>query len=565
MTDPQAARTKQALLAHLREEVCLPVELVLSTAESLLTTARRHGADCKLADLERIHAAAAQLLVLVNNVMDPAALAARAGAAVETFSANLKHDLRTPINAIKGYGEMLLEDAEADGVVDLVPDLRLLLHAADDLLASIDTLLSGGPHKGTCQGEQPAVEISHLETASHLLADIERTIGSRPVGGAASLLTGRILVADDNERNRDLLTRRLERDGHQVTAVADGCAALDMAHSRPFDLVLLDMMMPGKNGYEVLSAIKGTDAIAATPVIMISALDEINSVVRCIEAGAEDYMPKPFNPVLLRARINAALEKKRLRDLENAFRARIARELDLARDIQSSILPRHFPTRPTVSGHALMLPAREVGGDFFDFIAVDEHHIGIAVADVSGKGVPAALFMAIAHTHLRAIAPLSTSPGACLARLNALLAERNEQGMFVTVFFGILDTGTGEFRYANGGHNYPALVKAGGGVTWLPGTGGMLLGMHAENDYSEGCVQLDPGDLLFIHTDGVVEAFDREGAEFSDRRLHAVLEEFGHLPVRGATEAVLAAVKTFESGAPQADDITCVAIRYMGT
>ena len=565
MTDPQAARTKQAVLAHVRQEVCLPVESVLSTAESLLTAARRHGADGPLPDLERIHTAAAQLLALVNNVMDPAALAARAGAAIEAFSAKLRHDLRTPINAIKGYGEMLLEDAETDGVGELVPELRLLLHAADDLLASINTLLPGGAHEGARPAEQPAVDISRLETASHLLADIERTIGPPQVREAAPLLTGRILVADDNERNRDLLTRRLERDGHQVTAVADGCAALDMARARPFDLILLDMMMPGKNGYEVLAAIKGTDATAATAVIMISALDEINSVVRCIEAGADDYMPKPFNPVLLRARISAALEKRRLRDLENAFRARIARELDLARDIQSSILPRAFPTRSTVSGYALMLPAREVGGDFFDFIAADEHHIGIAVADVSGKGVPAALFMAIAYTHLRTVAPLTTSPGVCLARLNALLAERNEQGMFVTVFFGILDTGTGELRYANGGHNYPALVKAGGAVTWLPGTGGMLLGMQAENEYSEGCIQLDPGDLLFIYTNGVVEAFDREGAEFSDGRLQAVLEEFGHLPVRGATEAVLAAVKTFESGAPQADDITCVAIRYMGT
>ena len=209
-----------------------------------------------------------------------------------------------------------------------------------------------------------------------------------------------------------------------------------------------------------------------------------------------------------------------------------------------------------------MVPAREVGGDFYDYIVLDEHHIGIAIADVSGKGVPAAFFMAIARTLLRATALFNLTPGACLARLNDLLAAENEQGMFVTVFYGILNTETGYFSYANGGHNHPALVKAGGGVSWLPGTGGMLIGMMEDIAYKEGRVRLDPGDMLFFYTDGVVEAFDIDGTEFTDRRLQDILEACGSQPPGEVAETVLATVKAFERGAPQADDITCVSIRY---
>ncbi|MEI7606488.1 MAG: PAS-domain containing protein [Rhodospirillaceae bacterium] len=259
---------------------------------------------------------------------------------------------------------------------------------------------------------------------------------------------------------------------------------------------------------------------------------------------------------------NDITERKRAEQARSAWLASIERELSTAQRIQASILPRTFPSHPRVSGHGLMVPAREVGGDFYDYIVLDDDHIGVAIADVSGKGVPAAFFMAIARTLLRASALFNLSPGACLARLNDLLTAENDQGMFVTVFYGILDTATGEFVYANGGHNHPALVKADGSVSWLEGTGGMLIGMMDGIAFAEKRLRLDAGDLLFLFTDGVVESFNPAGVEFTAERLRQVLESRGRLSTRMATEAVLTAVKAFENGAAQADDITCVGVRY---
>ncbi len=274
-----------------------------------------------------------------------------------------------------------------------------------------------------------------------------------------------------------------------------------------------------------------------------------------------------FTAVLIEKNIKAAqhLNVSRANEARMRFKTElIENEIRIAKGLQESILPKSFPTSHSVSGHGIMVPARDVGGDFFDFIVIDEFHIGIAIADVTGKGVPAAFFMAIVRTLLRTIALLKLSPSDCLSRLNEQLAVENEQDMFVTVFYGIIDIRTGEFCYANGGHNAPALVKANGEFFWLPETGGIIVGIMKGVKYQEQRVQLDVGDFLFLYTDGVVEAFNINKEDFSDRRLSKVLCECRKLPTTELTESVLAAVKAFENGAPQADDITCVGLRYEG-
>lgn len=540
---------KKALAAHIREQVSGPVGTVLYCAEGLLGDARAQGFDETLPDLERIHTAATQLLEMVSALMDPSRAEATGESDFEGYVTKLRHDLRTPINAVKGYGEMLLEDAESGSCAALAPDLRQLLSGADNLLSTVDVLVRSG------------YSLPVHAVASHMLADVERAVGAASRAQAMSL-RGRILVVDDNEKNCDVLERRLLREGHQVATVPDGPGAFRALSSQPFDLVLLDMMMPGMNGYEVLTGLKADEDLCGIPVIMISALDEINNVVRCIEAGAEDYLVKPFNPVLLRARIGSALENKRLRDIEKNYRADIERDLIIARDIQSSLMPKAFPPMPAVAGHGLMVPAREVGGDFFDFIPLGSHSIGVAVGDVSGKGVPAAFFMAVVRTLLRTIARFGLSPGECLRRLNDQLSAENEQVMFVSLFYGILDTSTGVFVYANGGHNWPAILRADGTVEKLEGTGGFLVGVLEGLDYEEKSLRLAKGDLIFIYTDGVVEAFDAGGNEYTWPRLERVLESCVRQTPRQVAEAVLASVQTFEHGIDQADDITCVALRY---
>ncbi len=256
-------------------------------------------------------------------------------------------------------------------------------------------------------------------------------------------------------------------------------------------------------------------------------------------------------------------------ELREALKAKtqyiaLQQELNIARDIQLALLPKTVPERAGIELIGQMIPAKEVGGDFYDFIVIDENRIGIVVADVSGKGVPAAFFMAIAKTLLRATALFGNPPGLCLARLNNLLEENNEQELFVTVFYGILDQRNGHFRYANGGHNPPMWIKNDGTVEALPLTGGMALAIMDDMDYDESEIRLQPGESLFFYTDGVTEATDIDEQEFTEPRLMEVLQNKQQHTAEDINALIFGAVHEFERGASQADDITCVSLKYNG-
>ncbi|CAK0776705.1 phosphoserine phosphatase RsbU/P [uncultured Gammaproteobacteria bacterium] len=238
----------------------------------------------------------------------------------------------------------------------------------------------------------------------------------------------------------------------------------------------------------------------------------------------------------------------------------LQKELGIARTIQLAILPKELPGGEDFEVYGAMIPAMEIGGDFYDFFRIDERRLGIVVADVSGKGVPAAFFMAIARTLLKATALFGGPPGQCLAKLNDLLTENNDQELFVTVFYGIYHTDDGRLDYANGGHNPPLWIHD-GQVVKLKGTGGMALAVIDGIPYNEDSVTLASGDTLFLYTDGVTEAFDPDNAEFGEARLMATLAQHAGHPAREAPGAVIAAVEAFARGAPQSDDITCVVLR----
>ena len=242
----------------------------------------------------------------------------------------------------------------------------------------------------------------------------------------------------------------------------------------------------------------------------------------------------------------------------------IQQELEVARKMQLSILPRPFQSRDGLELEATMLPAKEIGGDFYDFFALDAHHVAMAVADVSGKGVPAALFMAVSRTLLRAVAQFSESPAKCLARLNDLLASDNDQMMFVTLFYAVLDTRDGRVVYANAGHNPPYLLRSGGAVDIVPSSGDMALAVMDGLAYADRTLVLAPGDGLFMFTDGVTEAFDPARAMFGETRLEGLLADLQGLPTTELPNRIIAEVKTFEAGGPQTDDITCLLARYRG-
>ena len=383
-----------------------------------------------------------------------------------------------------------------------------------------------------------------------------------------------LLVVDDNDDNRFTLTRRLAREGYtNLSSAVNGREALERLRADSFDLVLLDVMMPELNGYQVLEQMNADARLREIPVIMITALDQIDSVVRCIELGADDYLTKPFNPVLLRARVGASLEKKRLRDEVSASLKRLERELDAARTLQLGMLPRAFPQwsreRP-IHVHAIMEPAREVGGDLYDCFPVDERLFCFLVGDVSEKGAPAAMFMARARSLVRMAVDLGgrlapnepPSPASIAATVNRELCQNNDERMFVSVFLGFLDTANGALVYLNAGHPPPFLLHAAGEPAKLQSEPQLPLGINRNAEYHDGRFALSASDLLFVYSDGVPEAMDPAGELFGFDRLIASLAARRSDPPQDLVAAVKADVDGFAAGAPKADDVTMLALRW---
>ncbi len=393
-------------------------------------------------------------------------------------------------------------------------------------------------------------------------------------GGGDRILgePGHILVVDDTTVNREMLVRRLTRRGHTVEEAGNGREALDRMASQPFDVVLLDIMMPEMNGYEVLEHIRGDEALRHMPVILISALDDTQSVIRGIEMGADDHLPKPFNPQILHARVEACLAKKRLRDREKLYARALAREIDIARDIQAGFLPETLPAPAGWELAARFQPARTVAGDFYDAFLLDEGaRVGIVVADVCGKGVGAALFMALVRTLLRSLSDRFLTPdGDPRAQTRRLMGAVNDYvainhgstHMFATIFLAILDPATGEIVYVNGGHDAPVVTARNGIKAVLAPTGpavGMLPGLEFNSDHT----RLEPGDTLVVFTDGVVDARSPDGAPFSQDRLIHILDE-PRASVEETLDAVIEALRSHTREADPFDDVTLFGLRRSG-
>jgi serine phosphatase RsbU (regulator of sigma subunit) len=378
-----------------------------------------------------------------------------------------------------------------------------------------------------------------------------------------------ILVVDDNELNRDLLSRRLRKGGHRVQVAEHGLRALEMLAAEPFDLVMLDIMMPEMNGYEVLERLKADPALCHVPVIMITAVDDEASVVRCIELGAEDYMPKPFNPSLLRARVSSSLAKKRLHDREQTYAAGLARELEIGRRIQQGFLPARLPESDGWELTACFAPARQVAGDFYDAFALPGGRLALVVADVCDKGVGAALFMALFRSLLRALAeqrfaaaPPDEPPGAALldvmtATNDYIGRTHSDANMFATVFFGVLDLAAGTLWYANGGHEVPVVLAADGAVRARLEVTGPAVGLMPGLAFRVAEARLAPGEQLLAYTDGVLDARAPAGGTFGEERMLRC--------AAAAPGATLAAIERglleFCAGEPAFDDVTMLAVR----
>jgi serine phosphatase RsbU (regulator of sigma subunit) len=386
---------------------------------------------------------------------------------------------------------------------------------------------------------------------------------------------GTVLVVDDSEPNRDLLSRRLRRQGHTVDTASNGREAIEKVAAGNFDVVLLDVMMPEMNGYQVLERLKSDRALRHIPVIMITAIDEMESIIRCIDMGAEDHLPKPFNATLLKARLDASLAKKRLHDREQLYARGLERELEIARNIQQSFLPDVLPEIDGFSLAACFRPAREVAGDFYDTFTLADNRVALIVADVCGKGVGAAVFMAAFRTVLRAITAdtyatldrngLGHDDALQIGRITAFLSDyiattHGRTNMFTTLFFGILHPPTATLSYVNAGHDAPIVIRSNQSVERL-GPTGPAVGLLPGFTFPVSTTRLDAGDALVAYTDGVVDARDAAGASFSEERLVALVSTGD--PEPGAIVArIERAVINHISGTDQFDDVTVLALRH---
>ncbi|MBO4482517.1 MAG: SpoIIE family protein phosphatase [Prevotella sp.] len=384
----------------------------------------------------------------------------------------------------------------------------------------------------------------------------------------------KILSVDDELDLELLLTqffrRKIRKGEYEFYFAHNGVEAMQMLLQHPdIDIVLSDINMPEMDGLTLLKKIKDRNN-PALKVVMVSAYGEMSNIRQAMNNGAFDFATKPIDLEDLQLTIEKAREEiefvKRSQE-EHGQLVDLKADLSLAAEVQLAILPTKFPPFPDVASevdiHATIKPAKDVGGDFYDFFRIDDDHLGFVMADVSGKGVPAALFMTMSYTLLRFTGTKSLTPVSTVSESNDMLSKESFDSMFVTVFYGVYCISTGEMKYVNAGHNPPYLVKADGKVDVLPKSNNICMGVTEGFPYQESTLQLDKGDMLVTFTDGVTEACDPDNNLYGEERLEALLATLKGNTAQQVTSAIDNAVNAHANGAEQSDDITIMAIKRM--
>lgn len=536
-------------------------------------------------------------------------------AGLDTIISLVRHELKTPINAILGYGEILQEDLEdanfswrmkldqmiinGRAILEIINDTLVVPEAGEESHAyfsiisqkvnqkskqlieeiisitgqisldvrdkqtkeDIDKIHDSALRLQELMNDIVSVVDNYLESLApspvKLNPQFESSLAELPLQIIKQVLpVAKILVVDDTQSNLDLLSRFLIRKGHQVTVCQTAKLALKTVEAGDYDLILLDLMMPEINGYQLLELLKNNAKYRHIPVVMISALDDMNSIISCIEIGAEDFLLKPFDPVLLKARIDSSLERKRLRDKEKLYTMQVEKlsqmmqqELDKGRQMQRNFLPSHLLVKTGWEFNAFFSPARQLAGDFYDCFEFSDNCIGLVVADVCDKGVGAALFMGLFRSLIRIFSGQtlleglnspnhasqlsSDEPFASLAiqaldavRLvnNYIAINHGDTGMFATLFFGALDLESGILHYINGGHEPAFVLNRNHEIYQTLKSTGPAVGMLPDLPFKVQQTVLNIEDTLVIYTDGVPEAKSSTGEFFKPERLIVALE-----------------------------------------
>lgn len=384
----------------------------------------------------------------------------------------------------------------------------------------------------------------------------------------------KILVVDDEPDLQMLILQRFRKqikdNTYDFCFAENGEDALDMLKDRDdISLVLSDINMPKMDGLTFLTeAQKLNNPMFKT--VIVSAYGDMDNIRTAMNRGAFDFVTKPIDFSDLSTTI-----EKTLREIQLIYDGvqhkktleAVQTDLETAARIQKKMLPQTFPPFPDrmeFGVYGEMHTAKQVGGDFFDFFLLDDHHLGFVIADVSGKGVPASLYMAVSRTMLKAIASQIEDPSMCLSTVNSMLIPESDLTTFVTAFYGILDTRTGNVRYCNGGHNLPYIIRNNGTVEEIENTNGLLLGKIEPIEFQTKEFTLSPGEKIMMFTDGVTEATDQNGDMYEEPRLEAFLAKHADDDLHKLVRSLIVDVLKFMGKADQSDDITVLAVGYNG-
>ncbi len=383
----------------------------------------------------------------------------------------------------------------------------------------------------------------------------------------------KILVVDDSPPIltylKNVLTKHLSRE-YRVISAKDGEEAWHLIREEKPDMIISDVEMPKINGLELCKLVKNDDLLKDVPLILLTSRDEIKDKVKGLNIGADDYVTKPFHYDEIIARINALMRMKSLQEklkvknqeLEVAYQ-KIDEELKTIGFLQQSLLPKDYSHRERLEIAAFYAACSRAGGDYYDFIPIGEHHLGLVIADVSGHGSPAAVIMAVTRTILQYCTNNELSPARVLSVANDILLKSIFTEHYVTMFYGILDTQNMLLRYASAAHNPPVLCHQ-GNIVHLTVEEGMFLGIFdMPVTYQEKKISLSSGDKLILHTDGIVEAMNQNEEEFGNERLDKIIKQGGKLSASQLSGKIIAAAKDFTGNAPFEDDVTLVVVNFL--
>jgi len=372
------------------------------------------------------------------------------------------------------------------------------------------------------------------------------------------------LIVDDDPEFASLCEETLGPTGeHEFIIATDDASAIEILKKMDdLDVAIVAIDKDNVSGLDLFKKLTGRRV--RVPRIALTGSADLPLIRRAMNDGAADFLTRPVAAEDLERTIRKVYEdteRRRKAWRTEAQLSAIRREVDIAGDIQKRILPTIFPERPGLEVAAILESAKDMSGDFYDVFEIGDGRIGYVIADVVGKGIPAAFFMAVARTLLQATATAGTPPAECLSQVNDLICRHEITSMFVSVFYGVLNPRTWELTYANGGHLPP--VKIGGkigGTALIDGGEGVVLGVQSGLLYEQETLQIDPGDTLFLYTDGLTEAFNQTRDQFGEQRLQDCLSINQGKPTEKLCRSVLDHIKDFTGGSEAADDMTCLAI-----